>query len=65
MDMSEFVCAIRGPIILITIGTLFALDHQTQFGFERTWPVLLIVFGLFSLASRSARRSASTAGGGK
>ena len=67
MDMSDFICAVRGPILLITIGALFALDHQTQFGFERTWPVLLIVFGVFSLLGRSARRSTTTPtpGGGK
>ena len=42
--------AIRGPIILITIGVLFALDHMTQFSFGRTWPAILIVLGLLSLA---------------
>jgi hypothetical protein len=41
--------AIRGPIMLITVGVLFALDHLTQFTFGRTWPALLIVLGLLSL----------------
>jgi hypothetical protein len=47
----------RGPITLITIGVLFALDHLTRFSFLQTWPVLLIVFGLLSLACRSGRHT--------
>lgn len=41
--------AIRGPITLITVGSLFALDHFTRYGIWQTWPLILIVFGLFSL----------------
>jgi hypothetical protein len=44
--------AIRGPIMLITIGTLFALDHMTDFSIARTWPAILIVLGLLSLGDR-------------
>jgi hypothetical protein len=44
--------AIRGPIMLITIGVLFALDHMTQFSIARTWPAILIVLGLLSLGDR-------------
>jgi hypothetical protein len=44
--------AIRGPITLITIGALFALNNFTQYGFDKTWPVILIVFGLLSLLRR-------------
>ena len=46
--------AIRGPITLITLGILFALQNFTRFGFDQTWPVLLIVFGLLSLMQRGA-----------
>ena len=53
MDMNELSCAIRGPITLITIGSLFAMDHFTQYGFDRTWPILLIVFGVLSLICRT------------
>ena len=35
--------AVRGPIILITVGVLFALNNFTPYGFSETWPVLLIV----------------------
>jgi hypothetical protein len=44
--------AIRGPVILITLGVLFALNNFTRFGFSETWPVLLIVLGLLSLLGR-------------
>ncbi len=41
--------AIRGPIMLIVVGTLFALDHFTAFTVVRTWPVILIAGGLLAL----------------
>jgi hypothetical protein len=49
----NWVNAIRGPITLITVGALFVLNNFTGIGFEKTWPVLLIVFGLLSLLRRS------------
>lgn len=52
---SDFIRAIRGPIILITLGTLFAIDHLTPYSFWETWPVFLIVLGLLSLLQRSGR----------
>ena len=48
-----WVHAIRGPITLITLGALFVLNNFTGYGFDKTWPVLLIVFGLLSLLRRS------------
>src|ERR1035437_5890277 len=42
----------RGPITLITVGVLFALNNFTQYSFDKTWPALLIVFGLLSLLKR-------------
>ena len=58
----KLVRAVRGPIILITIGTLFALDHMTPYGVHETWPVILIVVGLLTLVGR-ATRSGPPAGG--
>ena len=51
----SLVRAIRGPITLITLGVLFALDNFTGYHFSQTWPVLLIVFGLLSLMRPSHR----------
>jgi len=48
--------AIRGPVTLITIGALFALNNFTPYRFDQTWPVILIVFGLMSLLGRSVER---------
>jgi hypothetical protein len=45
---------IRGPIMVITVGVLFALNNFTQFSFGETWPVLIIVAGLISLLGRGA-----------
>jgi hypothetical protein len=50
---ANWAVAIRGPITLITVGALFVLNNFTGIGFEKTWPVLLIVFGLLSLLRRS------------
>ena len=48
----QIIRAIRGPITLITVGVLFAFQNFTRFGFDQTWPVLLIVFGLLTLLRR-------------
>jgi hypothetical protein len=50
------VRAITGPIILITIGVLFAFDRFTEFRFSQTWPILLIVIGLLRLVGGGRRR---------
>lgn len=50
---SGFICAIRGPIMLITLGVLLSIDHFGAMSFSRTWPALLIVFGILKLAERS------------
>ena len=49
-DSRGILCAIRGPIMLITVGVLFAINNFTAYGFQ--WPVLLIVFGLLTLIGR-------------
>ena len=45
--------SIRGPITLITIGALFAINNFTPYRFDQTWPVILIVFGLLTLLGRA------------
>jgi hypothetical protein len=49
-DNRGILGAIRGPIMLITVGVLFAINNFTTYGFQ--WPVLLIVFGLLTLIGR-------------
>jgi len=45
----QLVRAATGPIILITVGTLFALEKFTPYRFGQTWPVLLIIIGFLRL----------------
>jgi hypothetical protein len=45
--------AIRGPVMVITVGVLFALQNFTPYSFGETWPVLIIVAGLVSLLGRA------------
>jgi hypothetical protein len=59
-DRSSLVRAVRGPLLLITLGALFTADYFAGYSFHRTWPVLLIVFGLLKLLERlSAGQAAS------
>ena len=41
--------SLRGPVMLVTLGTLFLIDHGGGASFHRTWPVLLIVLGVMWL----------------
>ena len=56
MNVSALLQAVRGPILLITLGILLAADHFDKADFWRTWPVLLIVFGVMKLLETVARR---------
>jgi hypothetical protein len=47
-----FVQAIRGPILLITIGALFAIHQAGVISFARTWPLIIIVIGVMKLIER-------------
>jgi len=52
----EVMQAIRGPILLITLGTLVAIDYFGPYRFSRTWPILIIVFGILKLLERLGAR---------
>lgn len=62
----ELVQAIRGPILLITAGLLFTEDYFGQYPFYKTWPVLLIVYGLMKLLAHAIapQQSPRTRAGG-
>lgn len=49
LNRSQLIAAVRGPLMLITLGTLLAIDHAGGLRFNRTWPVLIITFGLLKL----------------
>ncbi|HEX4772690.1 MAG TPA: hypothetical protein VH351_17790 [Bryobacteraceae bacterium] len=48
--------AARGPILLITVGVLFALHQADILRFSLTWPILIIVVGVMKLLERTAPR---------
>jgi hypothetical protein len=54
----NLVQAIRGPIMLILLGTLVAMDYFGVYGFSRTWPILIIAFGLLKLLEKHAAHPA-------
>jgi len=45
---------LMGAAILITLGILFLLENYHLVDFDQTWPVLLIVIGIFVFAGRNA-----------
>ena len=60
-------CTIRGltgPAIIITVGVLFLLDQVRggNFSFGNTYPVILIVIGVISLAAAAASTEGHVSG---
>jgi hypothetical protein len=43
-----------GAAIIITVGILFLIQNFSSFDFGQTWPVLLIVIGVFVYLTRTA-----------
>jgi hypothetical protein len=54
VNTANIIQAARGPILLITVGVLMVIDYNTSFTFGRTWPALIIVFGVLKLLERMA-----------
>lgn len=46
---ASLLAAVRGPVLLIILGTLMAIDHAGGLRFSRTWPILIILFGILKL----------------
>ena len=44
--------------MLIALGTLVAMDYFGVYGFGRTWPVLIILFGVLKLLEKVAAKPA-------
>jgi hypothetical protein len=44
--------------MLMTLGVLLAIHQNTAWGFEQTFPVLIIVFGVMKLLERSFEKPA-------
>lgn len=50
---SLYMQAVRGPLLLITLGVLCALHEADMVSFRYTWPVLIIMVGLLILIERA------------
>jgi hypothetical protein len=48
-----YIQAIRGPVLLVTAGVLFAIHQAGVLSFSRTWPLLVIVIGVMKLLERA------------
>jgi hypothetical protein len=55
--MNPLVRALTGPILLATLGVLLTIDYLDSVSFGRTWPVLLIVFGLCKVLEYAGAKS--------
>jgi hypothetical protein len=62
--LALFIQAIRGPILLITLGVLFAIHQAGRLSIWQTWPLILIVIGLMKLLERLAVRPGPMPPGG-
>lgn len=56
---AALVCALRGPVMLVTLGSLLTMHRFTDVTIGQTWPILLIVFGSMKLLHRLAGPAAS------
>jgi hypothetical protein len=43
---------LTGGLILITLGVLIMLHKTAVFGFDKSWPILLIVIGVGAIVQR-------------
>jgi|HubBroStandDraft_1064217.scaffolds.fasta_scaffold132902_1 hypothetical protein len=50
--------ALSGPLLLTALGVLLTIDYMGGIGFGRSWPILLIVFGLCKVAEYVGPRGA-------
>jgi len=52
---NSLIQAVRGPVMLIALGALVEFDYMGVYGFSRTWPILIILFGILKLLEKIAR----------
>lgn len=54
----SLLAALQGPVMMIALGALFAVEYSGGPAFTRTWPVLVILLGLFRLIDYMGAREA-------
>lgn len=50
--LALFLRAAHSPVLVIVLGVLFAIQQAGVLPFSRTWPLLIIMFGLMKLVER-------------
>jgi hypothetical protein len=63
VSSAALIRAIRGPVLLIVLGLLFVGDYFGPYPFYKTWPVLLIVYGVLKLLERVVPQNGAAFGG--
>ena len=53
----SLLSVLQGPVLMIVLGALFAIEYAGGPSFSRTWPVLIILAGLFKLIEYKGARS--------
>ncbi len=61
---SNLFRALRGPVLMMTLGAVLAFDHFTNYDFGDTWPLLLIAFGVMTMLEHLFGRADSPYSGG-
>jgi hypothetical protein len=63
-SVAALIRALRGPVMLITLGCLFLLRFDGPgWSIKTTWPLLIIVFGVMKLLESLAARTPANPGG--
>ena len=63
MKSSIPIQRLRGPAFVILAGVIAALDQWHILSFFRSWPLFVILTGVFMLAERAATREPGPAPG--
>lgn len=49
MEAKEKMRIASGAVILLTLGVLVLLSYLDIYGLDKSWPILILVFALFTL----------------
>jgi hypothetical protein len=64
VNNNNLLGALRGPVLLVTLGVLNLLSLQPpRVPFRYTWPVLVIVYGTMKLGEALLNKSGEAAQG--
>lgn len=53
MNVREKMDIVTGGLILITLGCLISLNNMDIYGFDKSWPILLLVIAISMLMQKA------------